>query len=123
MGHLHLEVAIAQATQSLACSVHHLIDARLCRWLLLVRALLHSDELPLTQEFLALMLGVQRTSVTVAAGTLQDAGLISYHRGRIRILDVPGLERKSCECFERLKACYQRAFPEAREWDRIHLVQ
>ena len=85
---------------------NHEIDARLCRWLLRARDLSESDNLPFTQEFLAEMLGVQRTSVTTVARTLQEAGMIRYARGKIEILDVEGLREGACECYATVKHQY-----------------
>jgi CRP-like cAMP-binding protein len=84
-------VLAAQTQQVAVCNALHELEERLSRWLLQSRVLLHSDTLPLTQEFLAQMLGVQRSSVTLVVRKLQEAGLISYRRGRIHIMDVRGL--------------------------------
>ena len=86
----HERVLFAAAQQSAACNASHLVEARLCRWLLRMRDLV-GDDLNLTQEFLGQMIGVRRSSVSLVAGTLQAAGLIKYNRGHIRILDVEGL--------------------------------
>jgi CRP-like cAMP-binding protein len=86
----HEQVLLAQSQQSGACNASHMIEARLCRWLLRTRDLLQSDDLKLTQEFLGQMLGVQRTSISIVAVALQKAGLIRYRRGHITILDVDG---------------------------------
>ena len=88
-----------QVAQSAACNHFHPIEQRCCRWLLMTHDRMNSDEFLLTQEFLAMMLGVQRTGVTVAAGALQRAGLIRYKRGNVTIIDRRGLERRSCECY------------------------
>jgi Mn-dependent DtxR family transcriptional regulator len=85
---------------------NHEVDARLCRWLLRARDLSGSDKLPFTQEFLAEMLGVQRTSVTTVARTLQEAGMVKYSRGKIEIIDVEGLREGACECYETVKEQY-----------------
>jgi CRP-like cAMP-binding protein len=90
---------ITQMSQTAVCNRLHSIDQRLCRWLLLSHDRLHSDEIVMTQELIASMLGVRREGVTVAAGRLQAAGLIRYARGRIIILDRPGLEARVCECY------------------------
>ena len=95
----HEQTLFAQAQQSTACMAHHDVDARLCRWLPRARDLSGSDKLPFTQEFLAEMLGVQRTSVTAVARTLQEAGMVSYTRGKIEILDIEGLREGACECY------------------------
>ena len=102
----HEQTLFAQAQQSTACMANHEIDARLCRWLLRARDLSGSDQLPFTQEFLADMLGVRRTSVTAVARTLQEAGMVRYHRGKIEILDVEGLREGACECYETIKGQY-----------------
>jgi CRP-like cAMP-binding protein len=102
----HEQTLFAQAQQSTACMAHHEVEARLCRWLLRARDLAGSDKLPFTQEFLAEMLGVQRTSVTTAARTLQQAGMVTYSRGRIEIIDVEGLREGACECYEAVKQQY-----------------
>jgi CRP-like cAMP-binding protein len=102
----HEQVLFAQAQQSTACMANHEVDARLCRWLLRARDLSGSDHLPFTQEFLAEMLGVRRTSVTTVARTLQEAGMVKYTRGRIEILDVEGLREGACECYETIKEHY-----------------
>src|SRR5207248_3852223 len=85
--------------QSTACNAVHSVEQRLARWLLMARDRMGSDEFPLTQEFVAMMLGASRPTVTVVAGTLQRAGLITYHRGRVKIEDGEKLEAASCECY------------------------
>jgi CRP-like cAMP-binding protein len=85
--------------QTAACAHFHLLEKRCCRWLLMTHDRMQSDEFQLTQEFLAMMLGVRRAGVTVAAGALQRAGLIRYKHGRVTILDREGLEKLSCECY------------------------
>lgn len=102
----HEQTLFAQAQQSTACMANHEVEARLCRWLLRARDLWESDHLPFTQEFLAEMLGVQRTSVTTVARTLQEAGMVKYARGKIEILDVEGLREGACECYETIKQQY-----------------
>src|ERR1700734_1429743 len=97
-----------QVAQSAACNHFHSIDQRCCRWLLMTHDRMQSDEFLLTQEFLAMMLGVQRTGVTAAAGTLQRAGLIRYTRGNVTIIDRPGLIRRSCECYDVSKKEFDR---------------
>ena len=90
----HEQVLFAQSQQSAACNASHSVEARMCRWLLYMRDLAGSDELMLTQEFLAQMLSVRRPSVSIVANPLQKAGLIKYSRGHIRLLDVKGLKRR-----------------------------
>lgn len=104
----HEQVMFAQSQQSAACNASHMVEARMCRWLLRMRDLAETDNLLLTQEFLAQMLGVQRSSVSGVASALQKAGLIEYQRGRIRILNVKGLQDGSCECYATVKAHYAR---------------
>jgi CRP-like cAMP-binding protein len=95
----HAQANAAQTQQSVACNAIHRVEARLCRWLLMTQDRTRSDILPLTQEYLSFMLGVQRTTVTNAARLLLSAGLIEYSRGRIHIVDRAGLEQGSCECY------------------------
>ena len=97
-----------QVAQSAACNHHHSLERRCCRWLLMTYDRMNSNQFLLTHEFLAMMLGVRRAGVTVAAGALQRAGLISYGRGCITILDVPGLKKRSCECYEISKQEFDR---------------
>lgn len=104
----HDQVLFAQSQQSAACNASHSVETRMCRWLLRMRELAESDDLELTQEFLAQMLGVTRPSVSLVANTLQKAGLIRYRRRRIRILDLPGLNEGSCECYATVRAHYDR---------------
>ena len=97
------EVLLSQARVTAACNTMHVIEERFCRWMLQCADRAGSSTVNLTQEFLAEMLGVRRTSVTEVATKLQSAGLISYSRGVINILDPPGLRERSCECFETLR--------------------
>ncbi|MBD1806015.1 Crp/Fnr family transcriptional regulator [Microcoleus sp. FACHB-SPT15] len=92
-----------QLSQSTACISHHSVEERCCRWLLMTCDRVHSDQFPITHDFLAKMLAVRRASVTVVAGMLQKAGLIRYSRGQMTILDHQGLEAVSCECYRRVK--------------------
>src|SRR5688572_2710258 len=85
--------------QSTACNAVHSVEQRLARWLLMARDRMGSDEFPLTQEFVAIMLGASRPTVTIVASILQKAGLITYHRGNLKIVDGEGLEAASCECY------------------------
>lgn len=91
---------LSQVLQSAVCNRFHTVEARLCRWLLVLRDRSRSETFNLTQEFISYMLGTPRTVVTAAANRIQDAGLIRYKRGRIAILDRRGLEAAACECFE-----------------------
>jgi CRP-like cAMP-binding protein len=97
-----------QTAQSVACNRRHAIEERCARWLLMTQDRVGTDQFGLTQDFLAFMLGVRRASVTVAAGMLQQAGLIRYHRGRITIVDRSGLEAASCECYEVVRRKYEQ---------------
>jgi CRP-like cAMP-binding protein len=103
----HEQTLFAQAQQSTACVANHTIESRLCRWLLRARDLARSDTLLFTQEYLAEMLGVRRTSVTTIAHTLQQAGMIQYARGKIHFLDVQAVQDTACECYEAVKAHHE----------------
>jgi CRP-like cAMP-binding protein len=99
----HDQLLLAQAQQSAACNAKHAIEERLCRWLLRTHDLVQSDRIELTQEFLSQMLGVRRTSVTLAARHLQAVKIIKYRRGCIDILDIDALQEASCECYDDVK--------------------
>lgn len=103
----HEQVLFAQSQQSAACNASHRIESRLCRWLLRTRDLAGNDDLVITQEFLAQMLGVQRSSVSITANTLQKAGLIRYKRGHVRVTNVSGLKEGACECYEAVRSHYE----------------
>ena len=100
--------SLRYASQTIACNLLHSVEQRMCRWLLMCRDRVGKEEFILTHEFLAEMLGVRRQTVTVIAGTLQTAGVITYHRGLIRILNPKRMESASCECYEVTKAFYDR---------------
>ena len=102
---------ITQMTQTAACNRHHSLDQQLCRWLLLSLDRLASNELVMTQELIANMLGVRRESVTEAAGRLHKAGIIDHHRGRIVVLDRGRLENRTCECYAVVRKEYERLLP------------
>jgi CRP-like cAMP-binding protein len=106
--HTFAYLQFVQVTQSVLCNRMHEVDARLARWLLTSADRMESESLNLTQEFLAQMLGVQRSTVTVAAGNLQRGGMIGYSRGKIHILDRPKLIRTACECYRIVSSSYQR---------------
>jgi CRP-like cAMP-binding protein len=106
--HTFSYLQFVQVTQSVLCNRMHEVDARLARWLLTSADRMEVDSLNLTQEFLAQMLGVQRSTVTVAAGELQRGGLIGYSRGKIHILDRPRLAATACECYRIVSAAYAR---------------
>ena len=107
----YTQALITQMAQTAACNRHHSLDQQLCRWLLLSLDRLRANELAMTQELIANMLGVRREGVTEAALKLQQAGLISYARGRITVLDRPGLEKRTCECYAVVKREYDRLLP------------
>jgi CRP-like cAMP-binding protein len=102
----HEQTLFAQAQQSAACMAEHEVEERLCRWLLRARDLCGSDTLGFTHEFIADMLGVRRTSVTIAARTLQHAGMIKYSRGKVEIIDLEAMREGACECYEAVKNHY-----------------
>ena len=113
--HLLLRYTLAlltQMAQTAVCNRHHTVDQQLCRWLLLSLDRLPANELSMTQELIANMLGVRREGVTEAAGKLQTAGLIHYSRGRITVLDRPGLEKRVCECYEVVRQEFRRLLPD-----------
>lgn len=103
---------ITQMSQTAVCNRHHSVEQQLCRWLLLSLDRLSSDAVSMTQELIANMLGVRREGVTEAAGGLQRAGIISYSRGHIKVLDRPALERAACECYGVVKRETDRLMPE-----------
>ena len=107
----YTQALITQMAQTAVCNRHHSLDQQLCRWLLLSLARLSGNELLMTQELIANMLGVRREGVTEAALKLQQAGLIRYARGRIQVLDRPGLEKRTCECYEVVRKEYARLLP------------
>ncbi len=107
----YTQALITQMSQTAVCNRHHSVDQQLCRWLLLSLDRLATNELSMTQELIANMLGVRREGVTEAAGKLQDAGLIRYQRGRITVRDRAGLEKRSCECYQVVKSEFDRLLP------------
>jgi len=107
----YTEALMSQMTQTAVCNRHHTLDQQLCRWLLLSLDRLRGNDLRMTQELIANMLGVRREGVTTAALKLQNSGLISYSRGLIHILDRKGLESRSCECYSVVKKEYARLLP------------
>ena len=108
----YTQALITQMAQTAVCNRHHTLDQQLCRWLLLSLDRLEGNELIMTQELIANMLGVRREGVTEGALKLQKAGLIQYARGRIQVLDREGLERRSCECYAVVKKEYDRLLPD-----------
>lgn len=109
----YTQALLTQMAQTAVCNRHHSVDQQLCRWLLMSLDRLSSDELSMTQELIANMLGVRREGVTEAAGKLQHAGVIQYSRGHIRVLDRPRLEHMACECYEVVRKEFMRLLP----WD------
>jgi CRP-like cAMP-binding protein len=107
----YTQALITQMAQTAVCNRHHSLDQQLCRWLLLSLDRLHSNQLVMTQELISNMLGVRREGVTEAAGQLQEAGLISYRRGQITVLDRDRLEQRTCECYAVVKKEYDRLLP------------
>ena len=107
----YTQALITQMAQTAVCNRHHSVDQQLCRWLLLSLDRLASNQLTMTQELIANMLGVRREGVTEAAGKLQNLGIIEYSRGRITVLDRPRLEKLSCECYEVVKRESDRLLP------------
>ena len=108
----YTQALITQMAQTAVCNRHHSLDQQLCRWLLLSLDRLQGNELVMTQELIANMLGVRREGVTEGALKLQKAGLISYTRGRISVLDRQGLEQRTCECYAVVKKEYDRLLPQ-----------
>jgi len=107
----YTQALITQMAQTAVCNRHHSIDQQLCRWLLLSLDRLPSNQLTMTQELIANMLGVRREGVTDAAGKLQRLGVIEYSRGHIKVLDRPKLEQLSCECYAVVKTETDRLLP------------
>ncbi|MFL9898073.1 Crp/Fnr family transcriptional regulator [Paraburkholderia fungorum] len=110
----YTQALITQMAQTAVCNRHHSIDQQLCRWLLLSVDRLPSNELRMTQELIANMLGVRRSGVTEAAMKLQDAGLIRYSYGHIEVIDRPGLEARVCECYGVVRREFDRLLPELK---------
>ena len=102
------EAFVAQVSQSVACNGLHRLEQRCCRWLLMTRDRVGSDEIRLSHEFMAIMLGARRASITEVLRPLREAGLVRSHRGRISILDRVGLEARSCECYQVVRDEYDR---------------
>lgn len=111
----YADVLLAQTMQSVACNALHSIEERCCRWLLATQDRVATRDLPLTQEFLAELLGVQRTTVSAAAQALQRKGLINYRRGQITISDRAGLEEAACECYAAVEKHFRTVLPDIKE--------
>lgn len=112
----YTQALIMQISQTAVCNRHHTIEQQLCRWLLLTLDRLNSEELTMTQELIASMLGVRREGITEAAGKLQNAGIIRYRRGHIMVLDRSGLETHVCECYNVVKKEFDRLFCYVRKY-------
>ncbi len=115
----YTQALLTQMAQTAVCNRHHTLDQQFCRWLLLSLDRLPANELVMTQELIANMLGVRREGVTEAAGNVQKAGLISYRRGHIRVLDRAGLEARACECYAVVKKEFDRLLPCQEESDSM----
>jgi CRP-like cAMP-binding protein len=113
----YADALLAQMMQSAACNALHNVEQRCCRWLLSAHDRANDQTIRLTQEALAQMLGVQRTTVTAVIGVLQDQGLIGTGRGRMDVLDRPGLEKRACECHDAVENHFQRILPEVEVTD------
>jgi CRP-like cAMP-binding protein len=113
----HAQAVFMQTAQSALCNRLHSIEERMCRWLLTVSDRMGTDELDVTQEFMASMLGSRRSGVTMAAGILRTAGLIGYSRGHITILDREGLEESACECYGVIREKFERLFQQSSKRD------
>jgi CRP-like cAMP-binding protein len=120
--HTFAYLQLVQITQSVLCNRMHEVEGRLARWLLTSADRMESEFLHLTQEFLSQMLGVQRSTVTVAAGELQRNGLIGYSRGRIHIVDRAGLTAKACECYNIVNASYDRILKKGENGDVSYVL-
>lgn len=107
--HRYTHALMIQTSQLVACNNYHSVEQRCCRWLLMTRDRVGSNQFPITQEFLSQMLGVRRASVTVVAGLLQKAGLIRYSRGQMTIVNGLGLEKASCKCYRLVKEEFERS--------------
>ena len=114
----YTQALLTQMGQTAVCNRHHSVDQQLCRWLLMSLDRLSSSEVSMTQELIANMLGVRREGVTEAAGKLQREGVISYSRGRIKVLDRPRLEQMACECYEVVRKEFARLLP----WESARLA-
>ena len=110
----YTQALITQMAQTAVCNRHHSLDQQLCRWLLLSLDRLEGSDLAMTQELIANMLGVRREGVTEAATNLQQAGLIRYSRGHIKVLDRAGLEERTCECYAVVRREYERLLPKVK---------
>ncbi len=115
----YTQALIMQMSQTAACNRHHSMEQQLCRWLLTCLDRSPSNELSLTQEMIASVLGVRREGITEVAGKLQHAGLIHYRRGHITVLDRAGLEKRACECYQTVKTEFDRLLPDVTATDAV----
>jgi CRP-like cAMP-binding protein len=113
----YTEALMAQTLQTVACNAVHSVEARCCRWILMSQDRVGEAELPLTHEFLAEMLGVQRLTVSEVTRSLQDKGLIQQGRGMITVVDRPALQQAACECYAVIRQKYQKLLPQTYERD------
>lgn len=118
----YTQALVTQMIQTAACNRHHSIEQQLCRWLLLTLDRLTSNDLIMTQELVASMLGVRRESITEAAGKLQRAGCLLCRRGHIKVLERAGLESRACECYAAVKTEISRLLPDVRHRQDLHSV-
>jgi CRP-like cAMP-binding protein len=119
----YTQALITQMTQTAVCNRHHSVEQQLCRWLLLSIDRLSADSLNMTHELIANMLGVRREGVTASAGKLQRAGLNRYNRGRIDVLDRPGLEKAVCECYAVVKTAFDRLLSDSPRVDSFFVAR
>lgn len=112
---LYTQALIAQTSQTAVCNQHHSLDQQLCRWLLMSLDRLAEDKLTITQGLIAKLLGVTRESVNITASNLQKAGLITYTRGQITVLNRAGIEKRACECYQTVRDEYERLLPAVKK--------
>jgi CRP-like cAMP-binding protein len=117
---LYMQALLTQVAQTAACNRHHSLNKQLCRWLLIEIDRTTSNQLQVTQQLIADMLGVRREGVTEAAGKLHDAGLIHHSRGCIKVLDREGLEARACECYGIVKREFDRLLPRLHQAEAVH---
>jgi CRP-like cAMP-binding protein len=116
---LYMHALLTQIAQTAACNRHHSLSSQLCRWLLSETDRVASNELTVTQQRIADMLGVRREGITEAAGKLHDQGLIQHNRGRIQVLDREGLEARACECYRLVRSEFNRLLPRLRQAETV----
>jgi CRP-like cAMP-binding protein len=116
---LYMHALLTQVAQTAACNRHHSLNRQLCRWLLIELDRVASDELAVTQQLIADMLGVRREGITEAAGKLHNDGLIHHSRGHIRVLDRKGLEARACECYGLVKREFDRLLPRLHQAEAV----